>query len=130
MDSFKGTFGYMGAMVVYFLIFLVFVGLAIFGYFLFNSAKNDICLKKEIQTQTTPSRTTRRGSVIPEKTEEVEVCVEEGKIGDASIGTKAKYYGGITMMIVFGLIALIMILPYIIQGLGYAIGFIIASYFE
>lgn len=108
MDSFKATFGYMGAMIVYFLIFLVAAGLANLGAYLFFSAKNDLCLRKEKKLT---------------KTEEVEECVEEGKIGDASIGTKAKYYGGIIMLIVFGLIALIMILPYIIQGLGYAIGF-------
>lgn len=43
-----------------------------------------------------------------------EVCVEKKPMSEVSTKTKAKYYGGIVMIIIFGLILLVTSFPYII----------------
>lgn len=120
MTVFKGTFGYLGAMIVYFLIFLVFAGLFSVGAYLYSSAKSDIC--KEYKEEDQIKRRCSRYGNCTETTKKVKVCVDEGSISDSNSKTQTKYYSGIVMMIIFGLLALIMILPYIIQGLSWGIG--------
>lgn len=125
MNVFKGTFGYLGAMIVYFLIFLVFAGLFGTGAYLYSSAKSDIC--KEYKEEGQIERRCNRNGICTETNKKVKVCVNEGSISDSNSNTQAKYYSGIVMMVIFGLLALIMILPYIIQGLSYGIGFNVAD---
>lgn len=118
-DAFKGMLGVYAATIVYGLFILFVLAGFIGGVFLFLSAKDDLCTKKERQQQT---RTRRVGGRTETYTEDVEVCLEEKSPSEGDGNTKAKYYGGIVMMIIFGILLLIILLPAIIDGLGWAIG--------
>ena len=126
IEAFKGTLGVMAGMFVYWsLVLLCIVGF-VGGVVLFVQAKNETCIKKENKPVT---RTQRRNGRTETVTNVEEVCVEEKSINDASTNTKAKYYSGIVMMIIFGIILLIVFLPYIIAGLGRAIGWYMGERF-
>lgn len=108
----KGTMGYFAAMFIYGIILLFIIGGFIGGVFLFLSAKNDLCTKKVTTT------TTNANGV--QTTEEI--CVETKPASEGDVDTQVKYYGGITMIIIFGLLLLFIMLPYIINAIGYALG--------
>lgn len=134
-NAFKAMLGVYAAGLVYGLFILFVIAGFIGGVFLFLSAKDDLCNKKETQQQTR-TRTVgghrvndrQVGGRTETYTQDVEVCVDESSVSDGSGATKGKYYGGIVMMVIFGLLLLIILLPAIIDGVGWAIGSGIGSY--
>lgn len=119
IDAFKGTLGVMAGLFVYWLLVLACIIGFVMGIVLFIQAKDDVCIKTERKLVT---RTRKVNGRTENVTTEEEVCVEEKPMSEASTKTRSKYYGGITMIIVFGIILLVVFLPYVIEGLGRAIG--------
>lgn len=119
LQGLKGTLGVMTGLFIYwFLVFLCMVGF-VGGVVLFIIANNNTCTKRE-KRPVTSSRTVN-GRTETTTTEE-EVCVESKPINQTSKTNQTRYYAGIVMMIVFGIILLVVFLPYIAQGFFNALG--------
>lgn len=119
VDVLKGTFGYLTAMILYGLFIIGIIIGFVMGVILFVEAKDELCTKKEIRPVT---RTRTVNGRTETTTTNEEVCVEEKPPGEGSRKTQAKYYGGITMMVIFGIMLLAIMMPYFIQGLGWSLG--------
>lgn len=119
VDAFKGTLGVMTGLFVYWFFVLACIVAFVMGIVLFLQAKDNACVRKEKRPVTRTRRVNGRTETI---TTEEEVCVEEKPISETNTENRAKYYGGIVMMIVFGIILLVVFLPYIVEGFGRSIG--------
>lgn len=116
VGAFQRTFGDMAGLIVYVSCILVCViGLAM-GIYLFVEADKDKCLLPITTYNNVLYRAsdgTNRYTQIPAG----EICLEKKPEIEVSETTKAKYYGGMTMIIVFGLILLMVLTLYIIEGI-------------
>jgi NADH:ubiquinone oxidoreductase subunit 3 (subunit A) len=92
-NTFKGTFGVLFGIFTYIIIVLGFMA----GVLLILNAKKNICPNDNKQNANNKT---------------INNCSKS--ISDTNSGIKAKYYGGIIMTIIFGLLLLIIILPNII----------------
>ena len=118
MTAFKGYFGFMAGAIVYFLFVLLMIGGAVGGYFL---AKSGGAFSDEKDNNNNNNNNNNGNGNENSNTN------TNNNNDESSKKNTGKIVGGYILMCVCGLIAFILLLPSIIDGIGRMIGYMIAG---
>lgn len=121
--GFDESSGNMTYQILYGLIFIISLILLVVGITMVIRAQRKLCIQKgkqEVTVVEKRSEYTQSGMTVVDVpvTRNQEVCVKYGKLSDSTFMVKVLYYIGFLFIIVFSITTTILMIPFIMQGLG------------